>query len=186
MKVVNLEKISKIKRGNIVRDYCGGHYGSKEAFSIGGVGVGGLHYINGADIVDNVKKGTSLRANVESLKEGFGFYLRENEGNYLLLIRYDDILNVSFYKEMDRLNRKEGFSLFQACLNRGIPYHYSKLMLMEDEIKEVHKPKVKIITKDLDEINFVCSRKNPLKIKNYFENLALEDKYDEDYLTYSY
>ena len=171
MKIINLEKISKIKRGNIINEYCGGRYGSREAISIGGVGVGGLHYMEGADLVDNIKKGPSLRANVESLKEGFGFYLRENEGNYLLLVRYNEILNIAFYKEKDKLNKREGFSLFQACMSRGIPYHYSKLMLMEDEIVEVHKPKVKIVTNDLDEINFVCSRKNPLKIKSYFENL---------------
>ena len=169
MKILNLEKVSKIKRTQIITEYCGGHFGSREAIQIGGVGVGGLHYTEGADLVDDIKKGESLSANVESFKEGFGFYLRENEGNYLLLIKYKDILNISFYKEEDQLHDKEGFSLFKTCLNRGIPYHYSKLMLLDDEIKEVHKPKLKLITTDLDEINFICSRKNPLKIKRYFE-----------------
>ena len=89
-------------------------------------------------------------------------------------------------KNEDKLNEKHGFSLFKSCMRRGIPYHYSKLMLLEDEIREVHKPKVKIITKDLDEINFVCSRKNPLKIRDYFNNLAMEDKFIVDYSTFTY
>ena len=186
MKIINLEKISKIKRTQIIASYCGGHYGSREAIEIGGVGVGGLHYVEGADLVDDIKKGTSLSTNVESFRDGFGFYLRENEGNYLLLIKYSNILNISFYKEEDQLNNKEGFSLFKSCLNRGIPYHYSKLMLLDDEIHKVHKPKLKLITTELDELNFICSRKNPLKIKRYFEALQLEDKFTQDYQTYSF
>lgn len=186
MKVINLEKVSKVKRSQIVKEYCGGHYGSREAFSIGGVGVGGLHYMEGAELVDNIKKGTTLRANVESMKAGFGFYMRETDGNYLLLLKQDQILNISFYKEEDKLIAKEGFSLFRSCLQKGIPYHYSKLMLLEDEIEVVHQPKLKIITTDLDEINFVCSRKNPLKILNYFEALNLGDKFVQDYNTYTF
>ncbi len=186
LKILNLEKVSKVKRTGIVKDYCGGHFGKREAFSLGGVGIGGMHYIGGADLVDKVKKGESLAANVEALRDGLGFYLRETNGNYLLLIRYAVILNISFYKEEDKLKEKEGFTLFKSCLKRGIPYHYSKLMLLDDEIEVVHKPKLKIITKDLDEINFVCSRKNPFKIKNYFERLPLEDKFTQGYMTYSF
>ncbi len=186
MKILNLEKVSKVKRTQIVREYCGGQFGNREAISLGGVGVGGMHYIDGAELVDKVKKGETLAANVETFRQGFGFYLRETNGNYLLLMKHADILNISFYKEEDKLKEKEGFSLFKSCLKRGIPYHYSKLMLLDDEIVTVHKPKVKIVTTDLDEINFVCSRKNPLKIMNYFERLPLEDKFNQDYLTYSY
>jgi hypothetical protein len=142
--------------------------------------------MDGADIVDNIKKGTSLRANVECFKTGFGFYLRENEGNYLLLIKYSAVLNISFYKEEDQIKPKDGFSLFKMCINKGIPYHYSKLMLLDDEIQVVHKPKLKLITTDLDEINFVCSRKNPLKIKSFFETIELDDKFIQDYQTYSF
>lgn len=186
MKILNLEKISKIKRTQIINTYCGGHFGSREAIAVGGVGVGGLHYIEGADLVDDIKKGASLRANIESFREGFGFYLRENEGNYLLLIKYADILNISFFKEEDQLKDKDGFSLFKTCLKRGVPYHYSKLMLLDEEIHKIHKPKVKLITTELDEINFVCSRKNPLKIKRYFEAHQFDDKFTQDYQTYSF
>lgn len=186
MKILNLEKVSKVKRRNLIKEYCGGQFGSREALSIGGVGIGGLHYIDGADIVDKIKQRETLAANVESLREGFGFYLRENDGNYLLLLKYANILNISFYKEEDKLKEKSGFSLFKSCMKRGIPYHYSKLMLLEDEIDVVHKPKLKIVTTDLDEINFVCSRKNPFKIRNYFESLHLEDKFTQDYLTFSF
>ena len=186
MKILNLEKVKKVKRAQIVKEYCGGQYSRKEAFDAGGIGIGGLHYENGAELVDKIKKMDTLRANVESFKSGFGFYLRENEGNYLLLLRYSDILNISFYKNDDELIEREGFSLFKSCLKRGIPYHYSKLMLMEDEIKEMHQPKVKIVTTDLDEINFICSRKNPLKIRDYFRSLPLDDKFLQEYMTFSY
>jgi hypothetical protein len=186
LRILNLEKVSKVKRTRLITEYCGGHYGSREAIAIGGVGVGGLHYMQGADLVDNIKKGESLRANLECFKDGFGFYLRENEGNYLLMIKYIDILNISFYKEEDQLNETNGFSLFKSCLNRGIPYHYSKLMLLDDEIHEMHKPKLKFITTELDEINFVCSRKNPLKVKRFFETLDLDDKLIQDYQTFSF
>ncbi|MEM9548139.1 MAG: hypothetical protein AAGA77_19315 [Bacteroidota bacterium] len=186
MKIINLEKVQKVKRARIITEYCGGRYSSREAVSIGGVGIGGMHYVEGAELVDEIKKGETLAANVESLREGFGFYLRETNGNYLLLMKYEDILNISFYKEEDRLKQKDGFSLFKSCLKRGIPYHYSKLMLLEDEIEIVHKPKLKIITKNLDEINFICSRRNPFKIRDYFVRLPLEDKFDQDYSTFRF
>lgn len=186
MKILNLEKVKKTKRAQIVKDYCGGQFSRQEAISAGGIGIGGLHYEEGAELVDNIKKLETLRSNVESYKEGFGFYLRENEGNYLLLLKYSDILNISFYKNEDILNEKPGFSLFKSCLKRGIPYHYAKLMLMEDEIKEMHQPKLKIVTTDLDEINFICTRKNPLKIRNYFRSLPLDDKFLQEYMTYSF
>ena len=186
LKILNLEKVSKVKRVQLINDYCGGQFGSREAFSNGGVGVGGMHYIDGAEIVDKVKKKENLAANVETLRKGFGFYLRENEGNYLFLLKYADILNISFYKEEDKLKELEGFSLFKSCMKRGIPYHYSKLMLLDNEIEVLHKPKLKIITTELDEINFICSRKNPLKIRNYFESINLDDKFAQDYKTYSY
>jgi len=186
LKILNLEKVKRIKRTQIIKDYCGGQFGSREAFSKGGVGIGGLHYMDGAELVDKIKKGQSLAANVETFREGFGFYLRETNGNYLLLLKKADILNISFYKEEDKLKEKNSFSLFKSCMNKGIPYHYSKLMLLDDEIETMHKPKLKIITSDLDEINFVCTRKNPSKVRNYFEGLQLDDKFNLDYLTYSF
>jgi len=186
LKILNLEKVSRVKRRQVINEYCGGHFGSREAFSVGGVGIGGLHYMEGAELVDNVKKGESLAANIEALKTGFGFYLREADGNYMLLLKYEDILSISFYKEEDKLKEKPGFSLFRTCMKQGIPYHYSKLMLLEDEIEIVHKPKLKIVTKALDEINFICSRKNPLKIRKFFQGLAFEDKFNHDYATFKY
>ena len=44
------------------------------------------------------------------------------------------------------------------------------------KLKFCTNPKLKIVTTDLDEINFVCTRRNPLKIRNYFKSLQLEDK----------
>jgi len=184
VKVLNLEKVSRMKRQSLIYDYCGGQYSSKEAMRIGGVGIGGLKYIDGADKVDEIKRRAYLRSNVETLRNGLGFYLRDEEGNYMLLIQNSEILSISYYKEEDRVQERTSFSLFRACINRGIAYHYSKLMLMEDEIVELHPPKLKIVTTALDEINFECTKLNPMKVKDYFLNSPLADKFNVDYNTF--
>lgn len=186
MKILNLEKVSRIKRNNIVVEHCGGHYTKREAFNIGGVGVGGLKYLEGAEMVDSIKRQYYLRSNVETLKNGIAFYLRDDKGNYMLLMHKSEILSISFDKENDTLRERSNFSLFKKCLSKGIPYHYSKLMLMEDEIVALHPTKLKIITTGLDEINFECTRRNPLKIKEFFDNSPFSDKFVEEYNTYEY
>ena len=184
MKVLNLEKVSRIKRANLIFEYCGGAYTRKEAVSIGGVGVGGLKYINGAEKVDIIKRRQWLRSNTETLKNGLGFYLRDDEGNYMLLIHNSEILSISFDKEADEVRERESFSLFRWCLTKGIPYHYARLMLMEDEMVKLHPTKLKIITHGLDEINFECTRKNPFKVKYYFLCYPFSNKFNEDYNTF--
>ena len=186
MKILNLQKVSRIKRHNLILEYCGGQYTKREAMGIGGIGVGGLKYLNGAEIVDSIKREYYLRANVETLKNGLAFYLRDDSGNYMLLIHKSEILSISFDKESDELKERNTFSLFEKFLSKGIPYHYSKLMLMEDEIIDLKNTKLKIITSGLDEINFECTRRNPLKVKEYFLASPYADKFIEDYNTYTY
>lgn len=167
-------------------EYCGGHYTKREAMNIGGIGVGGLKYLQGAEDVDKIKRDYYLRSNIETLKNGIAFYLRDDSGNYMLLIHKTEILSISFDKEHDELIEREKFSLFEKCLAKGIPYHYAKLMLMEDEIIDLKPTKLKVITSGLDEINFECTRRNPLKVKEYFLNSPFADKFVEDYRTYEY
>ncbi len=186
MKILNLEKLSRIKRHNLILEYCGGQYTKREAVNVGGVGVGGLKYLDGAEIVDSIKREYYLRSNVETLKNGLAFYLRDNAANYMLLMHQAEIFSISFDKEKDELKEREKFSLFEKCLQKGVPYHYAKLMLMEDEIIDLKPTKLKIITTGLDEINFECVRRNPLKVKEYFQNSQFADKFMEDYNTYEY
>lgn len=186
MKVLNLEKVSRIKRNNLVVEYCGGHYTKREAMNIGGIGVGGLKYLEGAEMVDSIKRQYYLRSNIETLKNGIAFYLRDDAGNYMLLMHKSEILSISFDKENDKLRERSNFSLFKKCLSKGIPYHYSKLMLMEDEIVNLNPTKLKIVTTGLDEINFECSRRNPLKVKEYFLNSPFADKFIEEYNTFEF
>ena len=186
VKVLNLEKVSRIKRNNLVVEYCGGHYTKREAMNIGGIGVGGLKYLEGAEIIDSIKRDYYLRSNIETLKDGLAFYLRDNAGNYMLLIHKSEILSISFDKENDELKERSKFSLFEKCIAKGIPYHYSKLMLMEDEIVKLNPTKLKLITSGLDELNFECTRRNPLKVKEYFVNSPFADKLVANYNTYEY
>lgn len=151
---------------------------------VGGIGIGGLKYLNGADDVDKIKRRSYLRANTETLKDGIGFYLRDDEGNYMLLIRNDELLSISFDKEPDRIKEKDSFSIFRACLEKGISYHWAKYMLMEEEIEKLNPPMLKIITTNLYEINFEVSRRNPLKVNEYFKSSPFADKYSEDYQTF--
>ena len=186
LKVLNLEKVSRTRRINTMYEYCGGQYTRQEAVRYGGIGVGGLKYINGAEKVDEIKRKGALRSNIETLKDGIAFYLRDDEGNYLLLIHDSELLSISFDKEVDHIIRRDKFSLFNACISKGMPYHYSKMMLMEDEMTQLHPVRLKIITKNLDEINFECVRKNPLKIKEYFLNSPFRSLFVEDYNTFQY
>ncbi len=181
MKVLNLSKVSGIKRKRLIADYCGGAYSYSEAYAFGGIGVGGIHYVGGIDVIDNDMKGDHLKCNTETLKDGLGIYLREDSNNYLLLLKKSEILSIHFDKEYDQIKDKATFSLFKFCLNNGIPYYYAKYMLMEDEIINLNKPKLKIITTALDEINFECSRRNPMKVIKYFKNSPFDVMFEAEY-----
>ena len=183
MQVVNIGKVAGIKRQTIIRDYCGGQFSRKEAYKYGGIGIGGLRYHKGIDIIDKDKKKDFLRGNTETFKDGFGIYLRDDGDNYLVLLQNSEILTISFDKEID-IVKPRNFSFFQKSIKRNIPYHYAKYMLMEDEMTTLHTPTLKIITTDLEELNFECTRRNPLKIKEYFEASPLREKFIHDYKTY--
>jgi len=44
MKLFNLIQYGGIKAENYIQDHCGGRYKRKEAYNIGGIGVGKLRY----------------------------------------------------------------------------------------------------------------------------------------------
>lgn len=184
MKILNLTQAGKIKRENVIYEYCGGHYSRKEAIALGGIGVAGIRYVDGVEVIDQDKTYPELKSNTETLKEGIGIYLRDERDNYLILIRNEEILNIFFEKKVDNIKMREGFSFFRKCLERGMAYHYAKIMLMEDEMIEIHTPMLKIVTKELDEINFKCTKRNPLKVAAYFRNSPYADRFEEDYQTY--
>ena len=186
LKLINLKSIGKIKKDKIINSFVGGSYTSKEAYRIGGIGIGGLRYMNGNKDVDGYKKRKLLPSNIEFFKDGLGFYLRDQEESYLLLIHDEEILNVSFEKKADRIRKKPGFSWFELLHSKGISYHICRMMLLDGEIDELYDAFLKVITKDLDEINFQCHRKNVLKMKSFFEESPYHEIFTSDYATYEY
>jgi len=186
VKVLNLEKTSRVRKGNLIYEYCGGQYSRKEAMEVGGIGVGGLKYLDGATKVDEIKRRSYLRSNTETLRDGLGFYLRDEQGNYMLLLHNTEILSISFDKSPDEIRRRDKFSWFQWCLDKGIAYHNARLMLMEDEIVKLNPTTLKVITHGLDEINFECHRRNPHPVGEYFANSRYADKFSSDYQTFTF
>ena len=184
MKIFNLIQYGGIKAENYILEHCGGRYKRKEAYNIGGIGVGKLRYKSGIDTIDALDTQEQFRANLETFKSGLGIYVRSLTFNYLIAIPSAEILNISLVKKVDHI-KDAGFSWTKKLMNIGMPYHYARIMLLDQEIVETHDPYLMIETID-ESYEFRVKRYNPEKIEYYFKEGPYSSIFVSDINWYKY
>jgi len=184
MELINLRRTTTGNRSRMITDLCGGTFTPKEAYKIGGIGIGGLRYESGLEGLSHLPENAIIRANTEVFRNGLGIYLRHDKENFLLLIPTQRIVNILLHKPLDIVKDTGKFSWFRSLIDRGMSYNYAKMLLLEDEITEVHSPQLKIVSDRLDEINFVIKKRNPLKVHEFFQKSPFSEKYTLDYQEY--
>lgn len=184
MQIFNLIQYAGIKAEKYISAQCGGRYTRKEAYHIGGIGVGGLRYKSGIGDIDFLDTQERFRANTETFRQGLGLYVRSLSFNYLLAIPSQEITSISLSKKTDSL-QQTGFSWTRRLMNMGMPYHYARVMLLEQEIVETHDMFLTIDTLERS-IVFRVKRQNPTKILQYFQYGPFADRFSEDIKWYEY
>jgi len=167
MKVFNLMQYGALKAEKYINASCGGKYTRKEAYHIGGIGIGRLRYQSGISTIDDLGTEERFRANLENYQEGLGMYVRSLSFNYLLAIPRAEIMAITITKEEDEL-RSADFSWTGKLMNLGMPYHYARVMLLEHEIATLHDTLLTITTVDGQYV-FTVKRNNPAKLIHFFE-----------------
>ena len=167
MQIFNLTQYAGIKAEKYIQSNCGGRYTRKEAYGIGGIGVGKLRYRSGIGTIDNLDTQERFRANMETFRQGLGIYVRSLSYNYLLAIPTKEIIKLELIKDVDLL-KETSFSWTRKLLDLGMPYHYARVMLLDQEISETHEPYLSIETLGGD-LQFLIKRYDPQKILHYFQ-----------------
>ena len=186
MQIINLKNVGKEKRKVLIRDYCGGNYSSREAVSLGGIGIGGLRYLDGLSFVDEKKKADFYACNFELMRSGIVIYLRQEDDNFLILLQDDEVVKITYAKPIDELIERNRFSLFKKALGLGMSYHYAKLLLHEDEISILHPAELMIYTKEDQVLKFHFAKKRLDKLAQFFDNSKYCPLFYKDVQSYRY
>lgn len=175
MQLFNIASQGEIKSTAYINANCGGRYTRKEAYNIGGIGMGGLRYVSGIDAIDALDTQERFRANIELLKEGLGIYVRSLKYNYLLAIAASEILQITLIKEEDVLHNAE-FSFTHKLLGWGMSYHYARIMLLDNEIDTLHDTFFSVVTEG-GTFKFSYKRHNPHKLDALLSQSIFTDRY---------
>jgi len=184
MKIFNLTQYALIKANKYIDANCGGKYNRKEAYNIGGIGVGKLRYKSGIDTIEKLDTEEQFRANLETFRGGLGIYVRSLSFNYILAIPFSEIMNVSLVKKVDTI-KEGGFSWTKKLMGLGMPYHYARVMLLEQEIVETNDAFLSIETIE-ESFVFRLKRLNPQKIEDYFKEGPYSSIFVSDIQWYKY
>lgn len=175
MQLFNIASHGEIKSTAYINANCGGRYTRKEAYNMSGIGMGGLRYVSGIDTIDALETHERFRANVELLRNGLGIYVRSLRQNYLLAIPATEITEITLIKKEDTLHDAE-WSFTQKLLDWGVPYHYAKIMLLDNEIGSLHDTFFSVMT-DKHTFTFQYKRYNPHKLDELLSRSIFTDRY---------
>ena len=111
MKLLDLKVLHEKDVRWQIRKVCGGKLRFRERLTRKGIGIGGMYYESGvAEIDDHLIISDPLRANVELLKNGFGFYFINSRQHYLILVPQKELEMVHLFRDRDTtigLNKAE-------------------------------------------------------------------------------
>lgn len=184
MQIFNLTQYASIKADKYINTHCGGRYTRKEAYDIGGIGIGRLRYKGGIGNIDSIDTQEQFRANLETFRQGLGVYVRSLSYNFLLAIPSAEILRIHFSKELD-LVKEARFSWTRQLMSMGMPYHYAKVMLLDQEIEKVHESYLHFETLGMD-MKFLVKRNDPRKLLHYFEQGPYSECFTSDLKGYQF
>lgn len=182
MQSFDLSKFSHLKVNQYVSSACKGKYTRKEAYRLGGIGIGGLRYTSGLPKIDAIDTQERFRCNLEMYKSGLGIFVRSLSYNHLLSVPKEELLSISLVKPEDEL-KFEGFSFTKTLLSWGVPYHYARIMVLEHEEVSLHDTMLEILTSD-GLLSLKVNRYNAQPIAEFFERFYLKSIFTSDVKTY--
>lgn len=183
MKIIQKSKYASGRLNNILKAY-GGRYTFKEALKLGGIGVGGMRYLSGVDMVDELRKRKDPKSVIEILRNGINFHVLVGEDSVWIMYKFEEILSVIIEKPADQIFRKEGFTFFNYFIKKGMVYPWARVFLLEDEIGELHDPTINLTTIVGETLSLKITRKNYLKVIQFFQNSPLADKLEVEVKDY--
>ncbi|MBK9257182.1 MAG: hypothetical protein IPM42_17025 [Saprospiraceae bacterium] len=134
MKIFNLHLSIKAKIDSEIKTSCGGRIQKSFSTWLVASGAGGLTF---EDPFFGAENERSFKVNFELFRNGIGIYFRNYTANYLITIPEKEIVQIKLTKKPDIIAPSR-LSLFRMMSKSGIPYHISRISLLENEIFEEH------------------------------------------------
>lgn len=176
----DLESPSLHKFENAISS-VGGRYSFIEKIAKGGSGISGLAYWgehNDDKIIASDEP--SLIVNIEVLKNGIAFYLRNRIVNYGFVLRNDIITHLAIHKKCDIITVTK-FSLFKLAVKMKIDYLIARNLIIETDKVDFQTLFFTIHLIDGQALNFEIEKFNPKKfikfinqIPNFKKEIAIE------------
>jgi len=161
----------------------GGAYKMLERLQIGGVGLGGLRYMEGLPEMEKLRNvQDTIVANFEMMREAFVIRFRNVEFHSMVLCRFSEIKSVHLYKEADVL-RMQGRSLFKTLMNKGVAYETARMFATPRQLIHLSKIRLTIVIGE-ETIIFENLEGFTSKISKYFQHPVFKGKYTEDVTAY--
>lgn len=166
MEILDLNRLNGIKVDQIINSKMGGRFGLREKVNIVR-GVGGLLFQD-----DQSETRDRYKSNLEVFKLGIGIYCRNIIKNYLIIIPFDQLKEISIVKPADMLVLN-GISFFSIARRLGLNYWQSKVFLLESEIIEDNKLKINFVS-DKQTLTLELKRINAMPVIRFFEQPFLK------------
>jgi hypothetical protein len=158
--IFDLESSALHKFENLIIQ-LGGRYSLSEKLSKRGVGISGLAYNSLQNENKFIDTGHfPLRVNLELIKSGMVFYLRNRSLNYGFIIKNSLISHLSIEKKNDLIAEGKIY-LFHQMIKLGYDYLISRNMILETDKVEFNPILFKIHLHDGQTINFEIDKFNP-------------------------
>ncbi|MFT4759728.1 MAG: hypothetical protein ACI9XO_003558 [Paraglaciecola sp.] len=161
----------------------GGAYKMMERLQMGGVGLGGMRYMEGVPEIEKIRNvEDTIVANFEMMREAFVIRFRNVEFHSMVLSRFSEVKSVHLYKEADVI-RVRGRSLFKTLLNNGVAYETARIFATPRQLIHLGKIRLTIIIGE-ETIVFKNIEGFTGKVSKYFKNPIFKGKYTEDVTAY--
>lgn len=161
----------------------GGAFKMMERLKMGGVGLGGLRYIEGVPEIEKIRNiEDTIVANFEMMREAFVIRFRNVEFHSMVLCHFSAIKSVHLNKKADILNL-QGNSLMKSLMKRGTAYETARMFATPRQLIRLGKIKLTI---GIGDETFVFENQEGFttKISAYFQHSIFEGIYTEDITAY--
>jgi len=156
----------------------GGAYKILEKLQLGGVGLGGMRYMEGVPEMDRLNTyQDAIVSNFEILRDGFIIRFRNVQFHSMVICKMDVVKSIHLEKTPDLINM-DSSSLFKSMMNRGIDYETCRIFATPRQLLKMGKIELTIKIGE-NKIVFQNIEGFTGKISKYFKQSAFENLYSE-------
>lgn len=108
---------------------------------------------------------------VERYPKGLAMFFRSVSNNFLIVLPYEEIQNISFTKDEDMIY-ESSFSWFRMVRRLGFSYEKAKKFILEKEKLAVHHARLSIVTKENISFELIAASCSQKKAETFLNSVS--------------